>query len=265
MAFQIIRHAFAMIFNNFGQALRASVGPYVLLIIVAAAVFGALGSLEQLGELAVGNIQPDQIADVAGPIIFAVFVLLTLAVFVSAWVAVSWHRFILLEEYSGILPSVTGRPIWPYVGKSMLLGLLIAVLGLLVGMVFGLVLVPLAHAGETAAYLGAAIIGILMVAVLSLMWFRMGVALPATAVGKPIKLGAAWSATSGINGTIIGIVLIIAVVTFIAGTAVQGLYGIHPALGFAVDIFVQWLTLMVGVSILTTLYGHVIEGRPLID
>jgi hypothetical protein len=51
----------------------------------------------------------------------------------------------------------------------------------------------------------------------------------------------------------------------IAGVAIQGIYGINPVLGVLVDIFVQWLTLMVGVSILTTLYGHVIEGRPLID
>ena len=43
MAFQIIRHAFRMIFGNLGQALRCSIGPYVILILgvrLAFAIFG---------------------------------------------------------------------------------------------------------------------------------------------------------------------------------------------------------------------------------
>jgi hypothetical protein len=254
-----------MIFNNFGQALRVSIGPYLLLIAAIYAVIRSLGILTILAKVMQGLAAPEQLFHNDGAIMLSILFLTVLAVFVSAWVAVSWHRFILLEEYSGMLPAVSGRPIWPYVGKSMLLGLLLVVLWLVIGTILGLLLIPLSAFGETAILVGAAIIGIVMVALFSLMWFRMGVVLPATAVGKPIKLGAAWEATSKINGTIIGIVLIIAVVSFIAGIATQGIYGINVYLGFAVDLFVQWLTLMVGVSILTTLYGHVIEGRPLID
>ncbi|MDO6590440.1 hypothetical protein DS901_17750 [Loktanella sp. D2R18] len=254
-----------MIFNNFGQALRVSVGPYALLIAVSALIFWSLGLISVLGEIAAGQVAPEQLQSFGGSIIIGVLAVVVLAVFVAAWVAVSWHRFILLEEYSGILPAMSGRPIWPYVGKSMLLGLLIVVLGMVIGLILGLVLIPLSAFGEAALVLGGAVISMLMVAILSLMWFRMGVALPATAVGKPIKLGEAWEATSKVNGTIIGIVLIIAVVSFIAGVATQGLYEIHPILGVVTDLFVQWVNLMIGVSILTTLYGHVIEGRPLID
>jgi hypothetical protein len=254
-----------MIFNNLGQALRVSIGPYVLLIVVSVSVFWSLGLLPLLAQVGADQVAPEQLLASGGSIILAILVTVVFAVFVAAWVAVSWHRYILLEEYSGILPTVSGRPIWPYVGVSMGLGFLIAILGLIIGMIMGLVLIPFSAAGSAGLYLGGAIVGILMIAILSLMWFRMGVALPATAVGKPIKLSEAWEATSKINGTIIGIVLTIAVVSFIAGVATQGLYGIHPIMGAIADLFVQWVNLMIGVSILTTLYGHVIEGRPLID
>jgi hypothetical protein len=254
-----------MIFNNFGQALRVSIGPYALLLLAAVAVFSSLEVIPTMLDVAAGRVAPERLVAFEGPFFLTIIGLAVFSVFVAAWVAVSWHRFILLEEYSGMLPAISGRPIWPYVGKSILLGFLIAILGLVIGMILWLVLTPLAGAGQAALDLGGAIISIILIAILWLVWFRIGVALPATAVGKPITLSEAWNATSKINGTIVGIVVIIAVVSFIAGTATQGLYGIHPALGFVVDIFVQWLNLMIGVSILTTLYGHVIEGRPLID
>ncbi len=265
MAFQIIRHAFAMIFNNFGQALRVSIGPYLLLVIAAVVVFGTVSSFEQLSDIASGNLPPEQLAAAGGSIVFGTLVLLILLVFVAAWVAVSWHRFILLEEYSGIIPAISGRPIWPYIGRSFVYGLVIGVFALILGFVVGLVTAVLFAISPSLGSIGAMGLGLMLGVVLSLLWFRIGVGLPAVAVGKPITMGEALAATAKINGTILGIGVTIVVVSMIAGVAVQGLYGISAILGFAVDLFVQWLTLMVGVSILTTLYGHVIEGRPLID
>ena len=258
MAFQIIRHAFAMIFGNLGQALRVSVGPYVMLIGIFAVVFGALGISADLDQIALaGRVQPDQIGLSAGEAFFAVLVLLTSTLFIAAWVAVAWHRFILLEEYSGLLPAVSGRPIWPYIARTLLCALIMFVLalgGLLILSVVGII-----------SALLMAILGIVLTVLLSVVWFRIGVSLPSVAVGKPVTVGDAWNATSPVSGTIFGIVMIIVVVNFVVGVATQGLYGLSPILGMVVDIFVQWVTLMVGVSVLTTLYGHLIEGRPLID
>ena len=265
MAFQIIRHAFAMVFGNLGQALRVSVGPYLLLIVAFVAVFGGLGAFSQLTNLATGQMPPDQMIASGGSIALGVVMLLIVTIFVAAWVAVSWHRFILLEEYSGILPAVSGRPIWPYVGRSIIYGLFVGLVALGLGLVVGVVTTVLFAMSPTIGAVGTLILGALLGVVLSLVWFRIGVALPAVAIGKPITMREALNATAKINGTILGIVVLIVVVSMIAGVATAGLYGIHPALGFAVDVVVQWVTLMVGVSILTTLYGHVIEGRPLID
>ena len=254
-----------MIFNNFGQALRVSVGPYLLLVLATVLIFGSASSFEQLGDLASGNLPPEQLVTAGGSIVIGTLVLLILFVFVAAWVAVSWHRFILLEEYSGIIPAISGRPIWPYIGRSFVYGLFIGLVALILGFAVGIVTAILFAVSPSLGSIGAIGLGLLLGVVLSLLWFRIGVALPAIAVGKPITMREALDATAKIKGTILSIVVTIVVVSMIAGVAVQGIYGINAILGIAVDIFVQWLTLMVGVSILTTLYGHVIEGRPLID
>ena len=128
-----------MIFNNFGQALRVSVGPYLLLVLATVLIFGSASSFEQLGDLASGNLPPEQLVTAGGSIVIGTLVLLILFVFVAAWVAVSWHRFILLEEYSGIIPAISGRPIWPYIGRSFVYGLFIGLVALILGFAVGIV------------------------------------------------------------------------------------------------------------------------------
>lgn len=245
-----------MIFNNFGQALRASVGPYVLLIAVSALIGAvAFSGNTNLPAVLSGVVPPEALTGNFLQLFAGLFAIIVVVIFVSAWVAVSWHRFILLEEYSGILPALSGRPIWSYVGRTLLCILVITVLAacglLLLSLVPGVVL--------------GVIFALILMAFLSVVWFRIGVSLPAVAVGKPVGMGDAWRATGKLADTIIKVVLLLFVIGMIAGAATTGLYNINVYLGYAVDIFVQWVTLMVGISILTTLYGHVIEGRPLID
>ncbi|WP_162617711.1 hypothetical protein [Yoonia maritima] len=258
MSLQIIRHAFAMIFGNLGQALRVSVGPYLLLIVFFYGAFKTLGISAGLDLLASGGRVPaDQVGFSGGAVIFSVLALLIATLFVASWVAVSWHRFILLEEYSGLLPATAGRPIWPYIGRTLLCALII-----FMAAIGGLLIILGASAVSPIVGLIAEYV---VTVVLSVIWFRIGVSLPSIAVGQPVAVRDAWSATSPFSGVIVGIVMIILVISFVVNIATQGLYDLSPMLGLVVNIFIQWVTLMVGVSVLTTLYGHLIEGRPLID
>jgi hypothetical protein len=264
MAFQIIRHAFRMIFGNFGQALRASIGPYVVLIVGYLVVFALVGQSGAFMQLAsgVGTLPEGAI----GAVILATIGLIPFTLFVLAWIAVSWHRFILLEEYSGILPAVSGRPIWPYVGRSILYGLLIGLLAVPLAFLAEIITSPfLSSASPSGLPLPAVLMFVAVTAVLSFVWFRIGLALPSVAVGKPIAMGAAWSASREMSGTIFGVAVLLMVINGIATLLVNQLNGISPFIGVIVDLAVQWTILMLGVSILTTLYGHLIEKRPLID
>lgn len=251
MAFHIIRHAFLMIFSNLGQALRVSIGPYLLLIAAVAGTFLVLGfpSLSQI-DPTTGAIDPDAVAAINPLGLVVAPFMIAFGLFVFGWVAVSWHRFILLEEYAGFLPAVSGRPIWPYVGRSFLYGLLLTLVAIPLVLVFGM--------------FGPFLL-VIPGAILTFLWFRIGLALPSIAVGKPISMGQAWSASSGMSGTILGVAFLLMLINGAASIVVDQIAPIAGIIAFVLELVLQWVTLMLGVSILTTLYGHLIENRPLID
>ena len=258
MAFQIIRHAFRMVFGNFGQALRVSIGPYLVLIAVFAASIAVVGSL---GGLSATNFDAGSPVPVAPGYTIILFIILApTTLFVLAWVAVAWHRFILLEEYSGMLPRAAGLPIWPYVGRSMLYGLILALAIVPLGIFVGAAAMPLANGGNPAAFMA---VSIGVSAIGSYLWFRMALALPSVAIGKPISLSVAWDASRGHSGAIFGAALLLAALNVGAGVLGSQAYAVSTILGVLVDIAIQWTILMLGVSILTTFYGHLIEGRDL--
>lgn len=264
MAFQIIRHAFRMIFGNLGQALRVSIGPYVVLIVGYLVVFAMVGQTGALAQLTSGAATLPQ--NVGGLAVLAMFALVPFTLFVLAWIAVSWHRFILLEEYSGILPAMSGRPIWPYVGRSIIYGLIIVLLAFPLFLIVGMVAAPFVSSGpEAMLSLPALMVFVAITAVLTFVWFRIGLALPSVAVGEPISMGAAWAASRPMAGTIFGVALLLMAINGIATVFVNMINNIVPIFGVVVDMAVQWTILMLGVSILTTLYGHLIEKRPLVD
>jgi len=264
MAFQIIRHAFRMIFGNLGQALRVSVGPYIVLVVGYLVAFMVAGQSGALGALTSGA--PTMSENVSGLFVLLVLALIPFTLFVLAWIAVSWHRFILLEEYSGILPAVNDRPIWPYAGRSILYGLLILLIAIPLFFVVGLVATPFLSSSPQAAFSPIAILVFVAVAaVLSFVWFRIGIALPSIAVGQPISIGQAWQASAPMSGTIFGVSLLLMAINALGEVVITPFSTTAPLIGMLLSIAVQWTVLMLGVSILTTLYGHLIEKRPLID
>jgi hypothetical protein len=251
MGWQIIQHSFVLLFRNLTDALKVSVGPIMLVAIFAFAIIAALGaSAEDLIAVAQGGTPSSALS-------LAILILLLGFVFVSAWIAVAWHRLILLEEYPGILPAIAGRPIWSYAGRSVLIGFLT-----LLAMIPAAILIGLASEmlGPGQPIVGL-LAGFLLGTFLSFIWLRLAIVLPATALGRPLTISAAWAATAPLSNAIltasailVGLNVGVAVIT---GAIFQGPVGVF------VDIIVNWTTLMVGTSILTTLYGVVVEKRTL--
>ena len=61
-------------------------------------------------------------------------------------------------------------------------------------------------------------------------------------------------------------IIVLVIVAGVAQMAVQfvgGLFGAIPGLGFAVNLLISFAIGMLNASILTTLYGHYVEGRDL--
>ena len=57
--------------------------------------------------------------------------------------------------------------------------------------------------------------------------------------------------------------IIVIVLSFGVNLIVSTLFSSIPIIAGILQFVVQWTSMMVGISILTTIYGHVVEGRPL--
>lgn len=252
MAWQLVRHAFAMILGNLGQALKVSLIPYGILVVAMVFILAVVG-------MPLSNDVPLDAVSFSPMSLILILALFAFAIFVFGWVAVSWHRFILKEEYTTLVPAVSGRPIWPYIRRSMWLGLIVFLVAIPVLFVTSMIAVPFVG-GSLIVPVIAFLAGATIVA---FFWMRWAIALPAAAIGEDMTLSQAWSITAPMSKTILGVALILMAINVIPAFLLSGFYAVAPIIGFVIDLILQWLTVMLGLSILTTLYGHLVEGRSL--
>ncbi|MCC5974566.1 MAG: hypothetical protein JJT81_10995 [Rubellimicrobium sp.] len=250
MGWQIVKHSLSMLFRNLGNALKVSVGPILLAILLSTVALALTGiSPEALALSIQGGVLPP------GAIMAFAFVFVVM-IFTFAWVAVAWHRFILLEEYPGILPALGDRPIWAYAGRSLGLGLLMLLVMLPVILISGSI-VGIFGSGRVVG----AVMGFGVGLVFTFLWLRLALILPAIAVGKPMKLAESWSVTRDWSGHILNAAAILVVLNVMA-SLVTGILG-FGIIGMLAELAISWITLMAGTSILTTLYGILVEKRAL--
>jgi hypothetical protein len=265
MGWKIVRHSFVLLFRNLGDALRISVGPYLVALLLMLAIGAAVGVPPAM-VFGVGANPQDAAGLISGAGV-ALFVVATWVILlaVSAWVAVSWHRFVLLEEYPGLLPAWSGRPILPYVLRTLLLIVILVLAMIPLSFVIGLLAFPIVGSADPESSRFAA--GILLIALVSSaiiywLWMRLALILPATAVERDMSLGESWRATAPAAGAILVAIVILAGVSIGASFVLDRLFP-GGLVGGVLGLIVTWISLMVGISVMTTLYGHLIERRPL--
>ena len=128
LGWEIFAHAVAMVFRNFGQVLRITLGPALVAGIVAGTTFSLFA--KTLTEPSVAN---------SGQVILVGLLMMLTFWVCLLWVTVAWHRFILLEEYAkGLLPSFRFDRITAYFGTALAIGLMVG----LPTIVLVLVLIP---------------------------------------------------------------------------------------------------------------------------
>jgi hypothetical protein len=242
LGWQIFKHSVSMVLRNFGKALHIWAVPWVIAGVI---VFGL--------ALAFGLTFEEQPQD--GALILVGLVALVVFIAAALWVAVAWHRYILLEDApKGILPPLHQDRILAYLGKGFILFLLFLVAA---AIVFGIIAALAVVIPALAVVLGVAV-GLAMIVV----FYRLSVILPAAALGEPLSLSRALEETRGSTGTIV----VIAVCMVLLQLVLQGIVMILsfiPLVGIVVSLAVTMFTTMLGISILTTLYGYYIEKRDL--
>ncbi len=256
---QIFIHAVRQVFGNFSAAVRIS---GLLTVLQIALVF-------VLGVQVIYSADGGRAMMMAGTFPWGRVVLyLLLSTIAGLWIAVAWHRYVLREEDSGaVIPAWHGDRIWAYFAKGFLIGLAVVAVAFVTALIIGLV--TAAMFGGRQLSLGAVpvygiIVGLLMAWPVIYVFYRLSPALPAAALGEPLGLGDAWRKMAGKGGTIFVLALISIVASIIVGSGPIYLLGLTGVPAFIWVVIVQWLSVMVGISVMTTLYGHYVEGRALL-
>ncbi|WP_371412445.1 argininosuccinate synthase [Pseudophaeobacter sp. EL27] len=187
-----------------------------------------------------------------------------LEVFVAIWVAVAWHRYVLLEEETGLIPVFNGKRIREYFGASILVGLTILgavflfflpgfALATVVGVLFGL-------EGEGSVF--NLLLGVIGFVFAGWVFSRLSPLFPAVALGEKATLKGAWKATSGVSVSVLAILPLFYLFNYglvaLVGAAVLPF---NTLVGDLVIAIVNCACAMVSISILTSIYGVVVEGR----
>jgi hypothetical protein len=241
-----------------GAALRISVVPYIIIVAVSAVLlFPVLGVI----------MDPDAMTAAvrSGTFPWISFMIVALVgVIGTLWIAVAWHRHILLDEVPTIIPAFRAGRIGAYFLRVLLIGLILMVIGFALGFVASLIASPLLRPGVSPVMIlvSGLILALIVFVPLFVIGTRLSTSLPAAALGAPKGIGDAWRSTAGQLGTFVVLAIILAVASFLSNYVSNLLVG-NWVLLLGWSIVVGWISSMVGLSILTTLYGHYVEGRPL--
>lgn len=239
---QVFKHSFGMVINNLEAAFRLS------------AVLYAVQAVNQVLMLMVAPSGDPTEAMVSPGLALMVLVTALLGIVSSLWIAVAWHRYVLTGEAPiGVVPQWHGGLILAYLGRSLLIGLLILVAVVAAMIPVGVVMAAAPGAGVPLM--------LLLVALAAYLFFRFGVMLPAGAIDRKMTLREAWAATAKEKEAVLGVTFIVVGVTVL----VQLPAWLNPDPGSVVNlvysVVLGWFATMVGVSVLTTLYGICVEGR----
>lgn len=254
---QIFLHSVRQVTGNLGGALRVSLVPYAIQMGVALALMGPVAIANHEPALRLGGEGATENLLSALLVVFAM-------VITSIWVAIAWHRFVLKGEApTGWLPGFKGGRSWSYFLRSLgivLICMLAAIpLGLVVAGLGASLVDPIAN----PKLFGLLASGIVVLPI-SYVSYRLSAALPSPALDKTGLFSEGWDATREDKFAIL--VLSIITTAVLSGLPYLASLIFGDSIMFAViwEMVFGWVVLMIGLSILTTLYGHYIEGRPLV-
>lgn len=245
LGWKIFVHSLRMVLRNWRAALRIFLVPSL----IGVALFAL--SLPMIGDSDLSTVEAS-----AGLIAVAViFISIFALIVIMFWCVVSWHRFVLLEEMpQGWVPTFRMDRILSYMGHGFLLTLVVMVCA-----IPALLLITVA--AKILPVTMWPILGSTVGVLISSVIYRISAVLPAAALGKSIKLGAAFKATEGATGSFIVLAFILVAANYLFNLTVPVLLSVSLVLGTVVSVSAFSIMGIVNISILTTIYGHYVEGR----
>jgi hypothetical protein len=254
-----LNHAIKSTTDNIGFAFHIS-WPWMLLLLplnVAVNLYLVFNGMQDLKNLTAQS--------------FLLIVPLAIASIVAyCSIAVNWHRYVLLDEVAeGWQRLRVDSLMWRYIGNAILIGLILIAGGIVAALALSLVGWGLSAVVGEALLIAIVPCVIALYAYAIVSAYRLAVKLPSVALGRnDFNMRDAWRVTDGNFWSILGLLLLLSICLSLVGLAlllVTYFFGQTGTLGLSVSLAIQvainWIATILGVTLLTSLYGFFVEGR----
>lgn len=193
-------------------------------------------------------------------VLLASVVMITATLLGVTAIAVCWHRYVLLEETPD-QPHLLrpGLPIGRYLWNSLRLGFVLFLVAFLPLFVFF-------SAQESLSGLGNYIVSLAVGTFSTWLFLRVGLILPAVAVDKHVSIRESFRLTTPLSGQLVVTALLLVLLQSAPGIVEAGGKAVGVDLSvplIPVHVLFFWTNLFVGIGVLTVLYGHLCDGRPI--
>lgn len=245
---QIVKHSMRQVFGNMNGALQ-----------VSAVLFLAQYAIGLVLGVGMMSMAPGQGMGMGFGV--SALVVLVVVVITGLWIAVAWHRYVLLGEDAGFMPKFLGPQIWAYFLRGLAYGLILVVIGGIWGAIVGAALGSMMMGNFMGWMIAMAVFVQLPIVVIA---FRLSTDLPSAALGAGHAFFSGWQATKGQTMDIAVMAVILVGLNLAANILGFMVFGFIPVINLVWNLVIGWLQMMISVSVLTTLYGHYIEKRELV-
>ena len=258
-AIAIITHAIRMLTYDIRTTFRILLPPLILVVgsaIVAAAL--APAALEMLYTQRPATTPPS-----AGSLM-TLFFMGAVGLTGYALMAILWHRHVLLDDSARARAT---RPdlstFFSYLWRATLVGLVQILVSIPIAFTMALVGGATLVGNGASSLLVLVVLGVISGVVFLWVALRISVVLPAAAMGQKMRIAESWQTTARAATPILGVAVLLALLNGVISLVVPVLLPAAPGVRLVLETLIYALEGLVFISVLTTLYGNLVEGRPL--
>lgn len=254
-ALALLAHALRMLIFEVGTTMRV-LSPAILLVVGCSLAIGFLAP----DAVELFNAVPGESIALT-PSSALTFVLFgVIGLFGYALMAILWHRHVLLNgEDGGLRPGAS--LVLSYLWRAIVVGCVQLLAAIPVTLVVGVLGAAFMQTGAGGAVTSLLTLGGSVI----FIWIalRLSVVLPAAALGYRMAVRESWNVTQSLSAPLWGLAVLLTGLNMLVSLLALGLVPTQGVIALMLGTVIFIVEGLIFVSVLTTLYGHLVEGRSL--